>query len=134
QWLGRANLTGESAKTHLSPALLCGLLMVCFYIGYFGAGAGFLLFALFALFGFTDFHEVNVLKILCNAVANGIAVTTFVAARAVYWHECLTMLLLAAAGGYCGASYSRKLDPGILRRIVIAAGLTVSAYFFWKIS
>lgn len=131
-WLLRKKPAAKNAKPRLSPGLICGLLVVCFYIGYFGAGAGFLLFALFALFGFTNFHELNVLKILCNAVANGIAVITFIAARAVHWRECLVMLLLAAAGGYCGASYSRKLNPRVLRTVVIAAGLIVSAYFFWK--
>ncbi|MEO7143571.1 MAG: sulfite exporter TauE/SafE family protein [Bryobacteraceae bacterium] len=115
-----------------SPALLFWMTVVCFYIGYFGAGAGILLFALFSVFGFTDFHESNALKILCNAVANGVAVVTFILAHAVYWKECLVMLFLAAAGGYFGAAYSRKLNPKLLRSVVIVTGLTVSAYFFWK--
>lgn len=134
EWLvrrARGDAPGH-AGVRLSAGLLVSLVLVCFYIGYFGAGAGFLLFALFALFGFTNFHELNVLKILCNAVANGIAVTTFIVAHAIYWRECLVMLLLAAAGGYFGAAYSRRLHPAILRTVVITAGFLVSAYFFWK--
>lgn len=136
KWLERGRLAGPAngnGRTRMPPGLLFWLTMVCFYIGYFGAGAGFLLFAIFSLFGFTNFHELNALKILCNLVANGIAVATFVVAHAVYWKECLIMLLLAAAGGYFGAAYSRKLDPKILRTVVIVAGFSVSAYFFWKV-
>ncbi len=35
------------------------LLPVCFYIGYFGAGAGFLIMTALALFGLEKMHELN---------------------------------------------------------------------------
>jgi uncharacterized membrane protein YfcA len=45
-------------------AVFFGTIAVCFYIGYFGAGAGFLLITLLSLFGYQDLHEINALKVV----------------------------------------------------------------------
>jgi uncharacterized membrane protein YfcA len=77
-------------------------------------------------------NDVNALKVLCTSLANGVAVVTFIAAGAVYWGECLTMMGLATAGGYLGAAYSRKMNPAILRGAVIITGAALSLYFFYQ--
>src|SRR4051812_3237041 len=38
--------------------------LVCFYIGYFGAGAGFLIMTMLSLLGFEDLNEINALKVV----------------------------------------------------------------------
>ena len=43
-WLRREGATVSGTHPHLAP-LWIGVVVVCFYIGYFGAGAGFLLIA-----------------------------------------------------------------------------------------
>ena len=88
------------------------LVVVSIYIGYFGAGAGFLIITVLSLFGVKNLNEVNALKALCTTLANGVAVVTFIVAGAVYWKECLTMMGMAIVGGYLGAAYSRKMNPG----------------------
>ena len=107
------------------------LLLVSFYIGYFGAGAGFLVITTLSLFGVKNLNEVNALKALCTTLANGVAVVTFIIAGAVYWEQFFVMVGLATLGGYLGAAYSRKLNPSILRGIVIATGTALSAYYFY---
>lgn len=121
-----------SGPVSFSVGLFLCVAAVCFYIGYFGAGAGFLTITVFSLFGIRSFHEVNALKVLCTTAANGVAVLTFVVANAVYWREGLFMMVLAGAGGYFGAAYSRKLDPKLLRMVIVVAGLALSIFFFWK--
>src|SRR5579863_8334796 len=59
------------------PVFLCTV-MVCFYIGYFGAGAGFLIITLLSLFGIQDLNEINALKVVSTTMANGIAFVLFV--------------------------------------------------------
>ena len=54
--------------------------LVCFYIGYFGAGAGFLIITLLSFFGFEDLNEINALKVVSTTAANGIAFLIFVSA------------------------------------------------------
>ncbi len=134
QWFERLRPRPEKPlkPVSFSAALFFWVAVVSFYIGYFGAGAGFLAITLFSLFGIRSFHEVNALKVLCTTAANGVAVLTFVAANAVYWREGLIMMMLAGAGGYFGAAVSRKLNPRPLRAFIVAAGMALSIYFFWK--
>ncbi len=112
--------------------LFLGLGCVCVYVGYFGAGAGFLIMSVLAMFGIENVRHINALKVVSTTMANGIAVVTFVIGRQVLWRDCLVMMVMAAIGGYCGARYSRRLHPGFMRAVVVTLGLGMSAYFFWR--
>jgi uncharacterized protein len=59
-----------------------------------------------------------------------VALVLFIHARVVVWPEALVMLMGAAAGGYGGAYYAQKVNPLVIRRIVIVIGFGMSAYFF----
>ena len=58
--------------------LIVGMAVVSCYVGYFGAGGGFLVMALFGLCGVTNIHEMNALKVVTAAVSIGIAVFWFI--------------------------------------------------------
>ena len=121
----------ESLTTlRLSPVMLVGLVAVCFYIGYFGAGAGFLIITLFSFSGLKGLNQINTLKVICTSVANGIAFLTFIVAGAVYWSNIPFMLPAALAGGYLGAAYSRRMNPTALRVFIVLTGLALSVYYF----
>lgn len=123
------------AKEQSHPSLLplfAGMVIVCFYIGYFGAGAGFLIMSLLALFGIENINQINALKVVTTTLANGIAVVIFVFSKQVLWQHCLLMMLTAAIGGYLGARWSRQLDPRFMRAMVVVIGFGMAAYFFWK--
>src|SRR6202042_1121645 len=49
-WLQRDRMSVAGSHPHLAP-LWIGVVVVCFYIGYFGAGAGFLMMSVLAIFG-----------------------------------------------------------------------------------
>lgn len=112
--------------------LWIGIAFVCLYIGYFGAGAGFLVMSVLAIVGIENVRHINALKVVSTTMANGIAVVTFILGRQVIWRDCLFMMITAALGGYCGARYSKKLNPAAMRVFVVVLGLGMSAYFFWK--
>ena len=42
------------------------------------------------------------------------------------------MLAGAILGGYGGAHLAQRLDPKLVRRLVILVGFSMTAYFFWK--
>lgn len=130
-WLGRRPALALSPR-QLYVAMFVGIVVVCFYIGYFGAGAGFLTISVLALLGVKDIYVVNALKTLAALLANGIAVVTFIARGQVLWQYCLLMMATAAVGGYVGARFSHHLSPRLLRSLVVVVGLTMAAYFFWK--
>ena len=106
--------------------------VVCFYIGYFGAGAGFLIIALLSLFGYRDLNEINALKVVSTTLANGIAFLIFVASRQVVWRYCLLAMVTCAIGGYTSARFARLVPQSVLRGLVIFIGYSMAAWFFWS--
>jgi uncharacterized membrane protein YfcA len=133
RWLARRKAaTSSSARPpRLLYVFLCTI-FVCFYIGYFGAGAGFLLITLLSLFGFQDLTEINALKVVATTLANGMAFVIFVVDRQVVWSYCLLAMATCAVGGYTSARLARKVPQPVLRGIVIAIGFGMAAWFFWR--
>lgn len=133
RWLERRK--GRSAGHIHAPRRLpvfLATIVVCFYIGYFGAGAGFLIITLLALFGYQDIHEINALKVVSTTMANGIAFAIFVANGQVVWRYCLAAMVTSAIGGYTSASMARKVPQPVLRGLVVFIGLFMAAWFFWR--
>lgn len=123
---------GEVHQPHM-VAVFLGTIAVCFYIGYFGAGAGFLIITLLSLFGYQDLNEINALKVVSTTMANGIAFVLFVIDGQVVWRYCLLAMITCAIGGYTSASLARKIPQPVLRGTVVMIGLGMAAYFFWKV-
>lgn len=122
--------TGGKEHVHLVPLLLV-LLLICYYIGYFGAGAGLLTMTALAFCGVERLAEINSLKVVSTTVANGVAVITFIAHAAVVWHDCWYMMIACAIGGYTGARNSRRIRDKVLRPIIIVYGFALAIYFFF---
>jgi uncharacterized membrane protein YfcA len=106
--------------------------LVCFYIGYFGAGAGFLIISLLSVFGFQDLNEMNAMKVVSTTMANGMACLLFAFSGKVEWRYCLFAMVTCAIGGYLSARVSQRLNPRFLRAMVVVIGLGMAGYFFWK--
>lgn len=136
KWLqGRADASHAEGAPRRKPSrffLFAALVFVSVYIGYFGAGSGFLIMSALALFGVEDVHEINALKVVGAATANGVAVATFILDRAVEWRYCIVAMVLAGLGGYLGAGFSRGINPRVLRMMVVVVGCSMAAYFFWR--
>ena len=124
-------LASLSGGRRYNISLIVGMALVSVYVGYFGAGGGFLVMALFGLCGVTNIHEINALKVVTAAASIGVAVVLFVVNGKVVWGFCAIMAVLAAFGGYLGARYSRKINQKLMRRIVASIGFITAAYFFW---
>ena len=133
RWLKRRrNLaSGQETPPRIVPVFL-GTILICFYIGYFGAGAGFLLITLLSLFGFQDLTEINALKVCTTTLANGIAVVTFAVGGKVVWPYCLVAMVVCAIGGYVSARVARRVSQPFLRGLVIFIGFSMAAWFFWS--
>ncbi len=129
-WLKRRSAAAENVVPPSRWKLFFALAIVAIYIGYFGAGAGFLIMSAVGIFGVTDLHEINALKVVGAAVANGVAAITFIVRGAVEWRYCLVAMVLAALGGYLGARLSRRIQGPALRVAIIGLGLSMSVYFF----
>ena len=132
RWLNRRSAEPHLRRTPAIPLIFIGIIPITFYIGYFGAGAGFLLMSALTVFGVEDMQSLNSLKVLSACTSNFCAVVTFIFGGAIVWHYCLISMVFAAMGGYVGAHYARRMSPGVLRTIVVVTGCTMAAYFFWR--
>ena len=129
---GPPQVRGPHRSASAAAAVSLAWPVVCFYVGYFGAGAGFLLITLLSLFGFQDLNEINALKVVATTMANGVAFLIFVIGRQVEWRYCLLAMVTCAVGGYTSARFARRIPQPFLRGIVIVIGFSMAAWFFWR--
>jgi uncharacterized membrane protein YfcA len=125
------SIAHDASTSALAVAALFELI-VAVYGGYFGGGVGILNLAMLAALGMTDIHAMNALKVVLGGIINGIAIVTFVVARAVVWKQGSVMIVGALFGGYFGAHYAQKLPAAWIRGFVIVVGTAMTAYFFWN--
>jgi uncharacterized membrane protein YfcA len=123
-------LAGLSGGRRYNKSLILGMAVVSVYVGYFGAGGGFLVMALFGICGVHDIHEMNALKVVTAAVSIGIPAILFIVAGRVAWQFCLIMAVLAGVGGYLGAHFSRRVNQRAMRWTVAIIGFITAGYFF----
>lgn len=133
RWLERRKTTVGDKKTPTKglPVFLT-IVAVCFYIGYFGAGAGFVIITALSLFGYKDLHEINAYKVAATTPANGSACILFAASGKVVWPYCLLAMFTCAIGGYASARFARRVPQSLLRGLVVCIGLSMAAWFFWS--
>jgi len=136
KWLERLKVVRSHAPSGVHRPRMVPVFVataaVCFYIGYFGAGAGFLIITLLSLFGYHNLNEINALKVVSTTMANGIAFVLFVINGQVVWRYCLVAMVTCAVGGYTSASLARRIPQAMLRGSVVFIGLGMAAWFFWR--
>jgi uncharacterized membrane protein YfcA len=98
---------------------------IAVYGGYFGAGIGILMLAALGLMGLDNIHRMNGVKNFAGLCINGVAAATFILGGAVNWPLALLMATGSVLGGYGGSGAARRLGPRVVRRLVIAIGLTI---------
>jgi uncharacterized membrane protein YfcA len=136
RWLRARSVHAEQerrAEPRINLLLLSAALFpVCFYIGYFGAGGGFLVMTILALFGMEEMHQLNAMKVVAACASNFCAIVTFIVSGRILWHYCLIAMIAAGIGGYIGARYARRMNGDVLRAVVVTTGVMMAAYFFWR--
>lgn len=130
RWIGAHPHDQPAASTR--AAVIGFQFLVAVYGGYFGAGIGILMLSSLAFMGIADIHEMNALKAVLASIINGVSAVVFIMEGAVVWRYAPVMIVFSIAGGYVGARVARKLSQQVVRSIVIAIGLGVAAYSFYK--
>src|SRR3954471_2482750 len=126
---------GPSARGRLqlgANGVLAVQAVIAVYGGYFGGGIGFLMLAALTLFGLRDIHAMNGLKVLLASLMNGAAVAAFILASAVYWPQTVPMAIASIVGGYVGVHGARRINPKILKGLVVAIATAMTIWFFWR--
>ncbi len=129
---GRTSIIEHETATAALAGATVFQFCVAIYGGYFGGGMGIVMLAMLATLGMTDIHAMNALKSVMGFVINGVAVVTFIIARAIYWKQGIVMILGGIAGGYLGAHYAMKMPQSWIRWFVVLVGAGMTIYFFLK--
>jgi uncharacterized membrane protein YfcA len=93
------------------------------YGGYFGAAQGILLLAILGVALPQDLHRTNALKNVLAGLVNGVAGVYFVFAAHVAWAPAAIIAVASILGGQLGARYGRRLEPALLRALIVVVGI-----------
>ena len=104
-------------------ALLVGIFLTGVYGGYFGAGQGVMLFGFMSLFLAEPLQRINAFRNVLAAINNGVAALLFAFVAHVAWAPAVMLAASSLAGGQVGAAVGRRLSPGVLRAVIVVAGL-----------
>lgn len=108
------------------------LLPVSVYGGYFGAGVGVLLVAVLQLATSGQYRPANATKNLVAALNGSVAAIVFAAQGSVNWPATLIMMCGGMVGSVIGARIARYAPREIMRFVVTAIGLVLTAVYAWR--
>ena len=123
----------DGANGELSNVVLyAALFAFSIYGGYFGAGLGIILLAIVQIMGFSSFHVANSLKNLLATSFTILSIGVFGLSGLIAWPEAGVVMCGSTLGGYFGARWARLVNEKVLRLIVIAFGVTLSAVYLMR--
>jgi len=120
-----------NSRVRISSRALILLQFLCaIYGGYFGGAVGIIMLAVWSMAGLTDVHAMNAGRTLLGGVMNAAAVVCFVIAGKVWWLQAVLLLIAAVIGGYAGAHFAKRVNPALIRGVIIAISAAVTVAFF----
>jgi uncharacterized protein len=122
-----------SDRTHPREAWSIPLIfLAAIYGGYFGAGLGVMMLAVLGLVLDDSLTRLNALKQSLSFVINIAAALFFLFSGRVLWTAAAVMAVGALAGGVLGGRVATRIQPIVLRWIVIGVGLVVAVIYFLR--
>ena len=122
----RPSATGRGHSVALGLAVFAGAV----YGGYFGAGLGIMLLAVLGLTGRGSLAQQNAVKQALSLTVNVVAALFFAFSRKVYWQLAAVMAGASLLGGNLGGHLASRLNPTILRAVVVLLGVAVAVKFW----
>jgi uncharacterized membrane protein YfcA len=93
------------------------------YGGYFGAGSGVMMLAVLGFGTDLDLRVLNATKTLAVLAGNGVAAVIYVFVADLDWRVVALLAAGSLVGGYVGAHVGRRLPTGLLRSLIVVAGV-----------
>lgn len=127
----KTDTTDTTDTTDSTPrSVIVAVFVIGIYAGYFGAGMGIIALAVLGLALNDTMVRINALKQLVAFTANLVAAGLFLFSGQVEFSLVAVMAPASLLGGSVGGRLVRKLNPWVLRTIVITIGVGV-ALSFW---
>ncbi len=119
-----ARRTSRAAARDLAgPVATAGVLAGGVYGGYFGAAQGIMLLAILSLSIDDELQRLNALKVVLAGLVNLVSGVIFVFAANVAWAPAGLIALGSVIGGTLGARVGRRLEPRVLRVVIVVVGI-----------
>ncbi len=125
--LRRAQRADHASSLEAWMALPVGLAAI--YGGYFGAGLSVIVLAVLGLGLDDSLTRLNALKQSISLSVNVAAALFFLFSGQVVWLAAAVMAVGALAGGALGGRLAGRIQPSLLRRIVVVIGVTVAIIY-----
>ena len=113
-------------RTAMSPATRLFATVTGVYGGYFGAGSGVMMMAVLGFGSNLEFRILNALKTLAILASNLVASVIFIAVAELDWTAVLLLAPGSIVGGYVGARIGRRLNPTVLRGLIVVVGVSAA--------
>jgi hypothetical protein len=107
---------------HGGPVTLLAVFATGVYGGYFGAAQGILLLAILGVALSEPLQRINAIKNVLAGTANLVAGVVFTLVAHVSWPAVLLIALGSSLGGVLGARVGRRLNPTVLRCVILLVG------------
>ena len=130
-WLIKRTGKAGAAVSFTSWAIL-PVALAAVYGGYFGAGLSVIVLAVLGLLISESLTKLNALKQAIAFAVNIAAAIFFVFTDKVNWPAALVMMVFALIGGSLGGRLASRIQPKMLRWIVVTIGVIVSIIYFIK--
>ncbi len=128
--LRRSKSDSRSGRT--SVAAVIAVFAASIYGGFFSAGMSVLIVAVLGMTSFDSFTRVNALKQILAFTVNIAAVLFFIGSSYVIWSATVVMAVAALIGGALGGKLAARMNPTVLRWVVIAVGMTMAIVYWVK--
>ncbi len=125
-----AGPTGAVPTSAAGPALCATVLVASVYGGFFGAGLGIMLLAVLGVFCSDSLVRLNAAKQVLSFLINVVAAVCFAVTGHVRWQLVPVMAVAALLGGVVGSRMAQRVDPMLLRRLVVVFGVGVAIDLF----
>ncbi|MCC6455845.1 MAG: sulfite exporter TauE/SafE family protein [Caldilineaceae bacterium] len=119
-----AGAGGEHLWIAAGPVFLAAI-----YGGYFGAGLSVIVLATLGLVLEDTLTRLNALKQIISFSVNTAAALFFLFSGQVLWPAALVMAVAALAGGALGGRLAGRIQPNVLRWIVVSVGVIVAIIY-----
>jgi uncharacterized membrane protein YfcA len=128
QWIVRRLQHAGAGSEHKMLAVVL-IFMASVYGGYFGAGLSVIVLASLGLVLEDNLTRLNALKQGISFSVNTAAALFFLFSGHILWSAALVMAVAALAGGALGGRLAGRIQPTMLRWIVVTVGVLVAIIY-----
>jgi uncharacterized membrane protein YfcA len=114
---------GGHRRASVTPMLAVLVCLAGVYGGYFGAAQGIILMAVLGIFLDDHLQRLNACKNVLALTVNAVASVVFILSTEVDWGVVALIAVGSTIGGQFGAGVGRRLDPRLLRAVIVTVGL-----------